>query len=79
MIESFAPGYLEKLGLGYGDLEKINPRVILVSISAFGQTGPYKYYKGPDIVAWAMGGQMHPWGDNDRPPVRIRRPDQERD
>ena len=71
VIESFPPGHLEKQGLGYGDLEKINPNIILVSISPFGQTGPYKKYKGPDIVAWAMGGQTHPWGDSDRPPVRI--------
>jgi crotonobetainyl-CoA:carnitine CoA-transferase CaiB-like acyl-CoA transferase len=71
LVESFAPGYLDKLGLGYPVLEKINPGLIMVSITPFGQTGPYKDYKGPDIVAWAMGGQMYPWGDVDRPPVRI--------
>jgi crotonobetainyl-CoA:carnitine CoA-transferase CaiB-like acyl-CoA transferase len=71
VIESFPPGYMDKLGLGYSALERINPRVILVSITPFGQTGPYKDYKAPDIVAWAMGGYMHPWGDADRPPLRI--------
>ena len=71
MIESFDPGYLDKLGLGYSALEKINPRLIMVSITPFGQTGPYKDYKAPDIVAWAMAGRMYSVGDADRPPVRI--------
>ncbi|MFC1864695.1 CaiB/BaiF CoA transferase family protein [Chloroflexota bacterium] len=70
VIESFLPGYMDKLGLGYSALEKVNPGVILVSITPFGQTGPYKDYKAPDIVAWAMGGQMYVWGDADRPPIR---------
>jgi crotonobetainyl-CoA:carnitine CoA-transferase CaiB-like acyl-CoA transferase len=43
----------------------------MVSISPFGQTGPYKDYKAPDIVAYAMGVHMYTWGDADRPPVRI--------
>jgi benzylsuccinate CoA-transferase BbsE subunit len=71
VIESFPPGYLDKLGLGYSDLEKINPTVIMVSINPFGQTGPYKNWKTSDIVAWAMGGQMAPCGDIDRPPYKI--------
>ena len=68
VIESFPPGYMDKLGLGYLALEKINPGIILVSITPFGQTGPYRDYKTSDIVAWAMGGQMYSWGDADRPP-----------
>jgi benzylsuccinate CoA-transferase BbsE subunit len=71
IVESFSPGYLDQIGLGYSSLQKINPRIILVSISPFGQTGPYMDYKAPDIVAWAMGGEMAPFGDADRPPVRI--------
>ncbi len=71
VIESFPPGYLDKLGLGYTALEKVNPGIIMVSITPFGQTGPYKDYKAPDIVAWAMGARMYPVGDADRPPVRI--------
>ncbi len=71
VIETYAPGYLDKLGLGYSDLEKINPRTILVSITPFGQTGPYAQWKTSDIVAWAMGGQMAPCGDVDRPPYRV--------
>ncbi|MFC1991760.1 CaiB/BaiF CoA transferase family protein [Chloroflexota bacterium] len=71
VVESFSPGYLDKLGLGYSDLEKINPGVIMVSITPFGQTGPYRDYKSADIVAWAMCGEMMDWGDADRPPLRV--------
>lgn len=71
VVESFPPGYLDRLGLGYSALEKINPGVIMVSITPFGQTGPYKDYKTADIVAWALGGYLAPFGDPDRPPTRI--------
>ncbi|MFC1900548.1 CaiB/BaiF CoA transferase family protein [Chloroflexota bacterium] len=71
VIETFTPGYLDGLGLGYSDLEKINPGIIMVSITAFGQTGPYKDYKTSDIVSWGMGGQMAPFGDPDRPPIHF--------
>jgi len=71
VVESFPPGFLDGLGLGYSALEKINPGIIMVSITPFGQTGPYQDYKAPDIVAWAMGGQMYQYGDVDRPPIRI--------
>lgn len=71
VIESFPLGYMEKLGLGYPELEKINPGIIMVSIAPFGQTGPYKDWKTSDIVAWAFGGHMAPYGDADRPPIRI--------
>jgi len=74
VIESYEPGYMEGLGLGYNALEKINPRVILVSVNAFGQTGPYAHYKGPDIVLMSMGGQAFMAGDDDRPPVQISYP-----
>ncbi|MFC2038881.1 CaiB/BaiF CoA transferase family protein [Chloroflexota bacterium] len=71
VVESFPPGYMEQIGLGYPVLEKINPRVSLVSITPFGQTGPYRDYNISDIVAWALGGYMYTVGDADRPPVRI--------
>lgn len=74
VIESFEPGYMDKLDLGYLSLEQINPRVILVSINAFGQTGPYAHYKAPDIVLMSMGGQAFMAGDDDRPPVQISYP-----
>jgi crotonobetainyl-CoA:carnitine CoA-transferase CaiB-like acyl-CoA transferase len=71
VIESFTPGYMDNLGLGYKDLEKLNPKVIMVSISPYGQTGPYSKYKTSDIVSWAAGGNMFPYGDADRPPVHF--------
>jgi crotonobetainyl-CoA:carnitine CoA-transferase CaiB-like acyl-CoA transferase len=71
VIESFAPGYMGKLGLDYSTLSGINPRVIMVSITPFGQTGPYKDWKASDIVAIAMGGLSHIMGSPDRPPARV--------
>lgn len=71
VIESFAPGYLDSLGLGYPQLSRINPKIIMTSITPFGQTGPYKDYKTCDLVVMAMGGFMYVCGDADRPPVRI--------
>lgn len=71
IIESFDPGYMDRLGLGYAELKKINPGLIMVSITPFGLTGPYRNYKTADIVAWAMGGYMYVYGDDDRPPIEI--------
>ena len=71
VIETFPPGHLDRLGLGYSALAKLNPRLIMVSITAFGQTGPYKDYQTADLVAWAMGGEMELMGEPDRPPFRI--------
>jgi len=50
---------MERLGLGYQELERVNPSVILTSITPFGQTGPYRDYKASDIVGTAMGGLMY--------------------
>lgn len=71
IIESFPPGYMTSLGLDYEGLSKINSRLISVSISPFGQTGPYKDYKASDIVLMGAGGFMFLTGDKDRSPVRI--------
>ncbi|MDO8634958.1 MAG: CoA transferase [Dehalococcoidia bacterium] len=71
VIESFPPGFLDNIGLGYSTLRQLNPGLILISITPFGQTGPYKDLKASDIVLMAMGGQMFSAGDPDRPPVRI--------
>lgn len=71
VIESFPTGYLDGLGIGYEDLEKLNSGIVMVSITPFGQSGPYKDYKASDIVTWAMGGEMYLSGDADRPPVRV--------
>jgi crotonobetainyl-CoA:carnitine CoA-transferase CaiB-like acyl-CoA transferase len=71
VIESFAPGTLDQMGLGYETLKEINPGIILISITPFGQKGPYSRFQSPDIVAMATGGSMFVCGDPDRPPVRI--------
>jgi crotonobetainyl-CoA:carnitine CoA-transferase CaiB-like acyl-CoA transferase len=71
VIESFDPGYMQSLGLGYLALSEINPRIIMTSITPFGQTGPYKDFTSSDLTVWAMGGLMFLTGDPDRPPVRV--------
>ena len=71
VVESFAPGYMDELGLGCSSLERVNPGIIMVSITPFGQAGPYRDYKAPDIVAWGMGGYMFPWAEVDHPPIRV--------
>jgi crotonobetainyl-CoA:carnitine CoA-transferase CaiB-like acyl-CoA transferase len=71
VVESFAPGHLDKLGLGYAALSQINPRIVLTSITPFGQTGPYRDFKTCDLVSMALGGYVYLTGDPDRPPVRI--------
>jgi crotonobetainyl-CoA:carnitine CoA-transferase CaiB-like acyl-CoA transferase len=71
LIESYSPGYLDGLGLGYKDLEALNPSLVMVSITPFGQDGPYAHYKASDIVGMAMGGFMYLTGDSDRPPLRV--------
>ncbi|HEY49725.1 MAG TPA: CoA transferase [Dehalococcoidia bacterium] len=71
VIESFKPGYMDKLGLGYKALSKVNPRIIMTSITPFGQTGPYSRFNGPDLVTMAMAGYSFICGDPDRPPVRF--------
>jgi crotonobetainyl-CoA:carnitine CoA-transferase CaiB-like acyl-CoA transferase len=70
VLESFAPGYMDGLGLGYEALRQVNPRIIVASITAFGQKGPYAQYKGSELIASAMGGVLLTTGDPDRPPVR---------
>jgi crotonobetainyl-CoA:carnitine CoA-transferase CaiB-like acyl-CoA transferase len=71
IIESYAPGYLDSIGLGYAALSAANPGLVMASITPFGQDGPYRDYKGSDLVAWAMGGLASQSGDPDHPPVRI--------
>jgi crotonobetainyl-CoA:carnitine CoA-transferase CaiB-like acyl-CoA transferase len=70
VIESFAPGELAKFGLDYASLAKINPRIIVTSISTFGQQGPYASFKGGELIASAMAGVLITTGDPDRPPVK---------
>ena len=69
VIESFKPGYLDGLGLGYQVLSSINPAVILTSISGFGQKGPYRDFNDRDLAVWALSGYMYITGEPDRPPL----------
>jgi formyl-CoA transferase len=70
LIENFRPGTMEKWGLGYAELAKINRGLIMVRVSGFGQTGPYAERAGYGSVGEAMGGIRYIVGDPDRPPVR---------
>lgn len=72
VVESFAPGYLDSLGVGFGALRARNPRLVLTSITGFGQTGPHSDYKSSDLVANALGGVMYVTGEADDPPVTLR-------
>ena len=69
IIESYDPGYIEGLGLGYQTLERINPGIIMASITGFGQTGPYKEYKTAEITLWSLSGEGYVTGDPDRAPL----------
>lgn len=71
LIESGPPGAMAALGLGYHDLAALNPALIVVSITPFGQDGPYAAYQAPDLVGMGLGGIMYVTGDPDRPPVRV--------
>ena len=71
VIENFRPGTLEKWGLGYDALSAVNPGLILLRLSGFGQTGPYRDQPGFGAVGESMGGMRHVTGFPDRPPVRM--------
>ena len=70
LVENFRPGVLEKLGLGWEALSAENPRLVMVRLSGFGQSGPYRHQAGFGAVGEAMGGLRYTTGFADRPPVR---------
>jgi len=70
LVESQPSGYFEALGLGYPQLGQINPRLVMASITDFGHSGPYRYYKSCDLVAGALGGQMYVCGEPQSPPLK---------
>ena len=70
LIENFRPGVLEKLGLGWDVLHALNPKLVMVRLSGFGQTGPLKDQPGFGAVGESMGGLRYITGFEDRPPVR---------
>src|SRR5919107_294429 len=71
VVENFRPGTLERWGLGYGDLSEVNPGLVMVRVSGYGQTGPYKDQAGFGSIGEAMGGIRHVTGFPDRPPPRV--------
>ncbi len=70
LVENFSPHVMPGLGLDYETLEKINPRLVMTSVSNFGQTGPYRDFKASDAIIYAMGGAMCSTGVGDCEPVK---------
>lgn len=70
VVENFAPRVMPSLDLDYDTLAAINPSLVMVSISNFGQTGPYRDYKAADIIHYALGGLMYIFGSADREPLK---------
>lgn len=71
LIENFRYGTMDKLGLDYQAVSRINPRLIYCSISAFGTTGPYRQLPGYDFLVQAMGGIMSITGEPEGPPMKV--------
>jgi crotonobetainyl-CoA:carnitine CoA-transferase CaiB-like acyl-CoA transferase len=70
VVENFRPGTMEEWGMGYDALAAGNPRLVMVRISGYGQTGPYRERPGFGVIGEAMGGLRHVTGTPDRPPSR---------
>ncbi|MFC1901840.1 CaiB/BaiF CoA transferase family protein [Chloroflexota bacterium] len=71
VIESFEPGYMEQIGLGYSSLRKIKPDLIMTSITPFGQSGPKAHYRQSELTMWASGGYLYLSGAPEYAPVWI--------
>ncbi len=71
LIENFRPGMLEEWGLGWDVLHQINPRLVMLRVSGYGQTGPYRDRPGFGVIGEAMGGLRHLSGEAGRTPVRV--------
>ncbi len=71
VVENFSPRVMPSLGLYYATLKAINPDLVMVSISSFGQTGPYRDYKAADLNIWGLSGIQYELGEPERPPLRI--------
>ena len=71
LIENFRPGSMERWGLGYDELAKRNPGLVMARISGFGQDGPYRDRPGYGVIGEAMSGLRHLTGDPDQPPARV--------
>lgn len=71
VIENFRPGALESWGLGWDALHELNPRLVMLRVSGYGQTGPYRNLPGFGVIGEAMGGLRHLTGESGRTPVRV--------
>ena len=71
LVENFRPGAMGRMGLDYRNLERINPGLVMTSISNFGQTGPYRDYLGTELTLSALTGMMYMTGTRDREPVKL--------
>ena len=70
LVESRKPGEMERLGLGFDELARLNPALVYVSVTPFGQTGPKAGWAASDLTVFAASGALWLMGDEDRPPVR---------
>ena len=70
LVQNFRPGTIEKMGFGYDVLHELNPRIIMVNVSAYGQFGPYKERIGYDPIGQAMSGIMMITGEEGMPPIK---------
>ena len=77
ILESFQPGYLDSLNIGFRTFIKRNPQLVHTSMTPFGSTGPYASFVSTDLITSSMGGMPFVSGDQDRPPVRISFPQAE--
>lgn len=70
LVENFAPGVMDRLGIGAAELHRVNPRLIYGSSSGYGKDGPYRDYPAMDLVMQAMSGVINSTGHPDQPPVK---------
>ncbi len=70
-IESFRPGVMENFGLGYQTLAETNPALAMTSLSNFGQTGPYRDWRGSELIFYGMGGELYSTGVSEKEPLKL--------
>jgi CoA:oxalate CoA-transferase len=71
LVENFSPGVMPGLGLDYATLKDLNPRLVMTSISSFGQTGPYRDFAATDLTIWGLSGILYECGEPDREPLKM--------
>ena len=71
VVESFRPGTMDSFALGYDALSEVNPKLVMTSISNFGQTGPYRDWRGSEIIFYGMGGELYSTGVSEKEPLKL--------